>query len=235
MAKEDFTTYDESDANGRYDRTLESGQRLGITALNRTDDNHHVTKSMGAGHFTDFEHALDIYMDVVSDEESFYWVGTVWGVSNHKNDFEYHVANGYPCIFIGIKATTTNGEYAIMLLGVTDAGDRNEQHSDLHGVGGDFTLNEDTTYYLKVKRVTSTDKVYLGVYSTANLRDAGDGTDGDVGNIAFDGRDFDDTDFEYIYGSSSIHRNDSRIMTGYVENLDLQEGAVGRSHGYIIG
>jgi len=202
---EDFTTYDESDTPNRY--SFEGLHKLIITGLARTDDNLYIADSKGVGHFGDFEHLVEVYMDAVTDASTSYFVGTVWGVANEENDVVYFTNKD--AIFLIIRATVDNGKYAIAL---------QETYSGSSVVDTSIQINEDVIYYLKIKRVGTT--VTCDIYLSDANREAEESA---VDNLQI--LDCIETTFEYIYASSSYHYSIVRTMTGYVENLDLQEEA----------
>jgi hypothetical protein len=88
---------------------------------------------------------------------------------------------------------------------------------------------KNTDVYVRV--VTSGSSVVAGFYSTSGGRDAGDGTDGDLDNLAIT-LDSATLKFRYLYVAMSRDRY-GRKSSGYVENLELNEGAVKPSSGNV--
>jgi len=83
-----------------------------------------------------------------------------------------------------------------------------------------------TVYYMKFTRDNSVGTygtLYLDVYSTSSLRDAGSAGDGDEDTISLTLTEI--TKFRYLYVCQSYNNGTSTFKgTGYVENLDIDAG-----------
>jgi len=208
---EDFTTYTENDANGRFTVT---SSKIDVSGLRRDDQGHYVYKDKGVNHFDgDFEFLFEASVaDVGSDDSS--WMYMVM-VANAVNDFKGLEGASEDCIAADVYPYRPNdGDYRWGLQEL----DSGTGYLDYSYAGYTF----DTLYYLTLKRDEN-----VGTYGTAYLyvySDAARTTLVDSYSIALHTSK---KDYQYIYGVSA--RGDSptaaEAITGYVQNLDLQEAA----------
>jgi len=197
----DFTTFTENDANTRYSTTAST---LTITNLNRTDANHWITKQINLVG-TNFRFALDLTISASTNgTNDGMYIGQVFGLANEQDDLAYFWSSkaGF---WLVITRSGTSSQCGLALL---ETKTTNQSTSAV-------TLTKGTTYYLIVRRDGTT--LYLGVYSTSALRDAGDGTDGDIGNKSLS--NVTTISWTYIYGSSSRNTSTSITISGTVVNL----------------
>jgi hypothetical protein len=208
LAVEDFTTYTEVDVPADH---------IQFTGTNRIDhaayrdEDTYLYDDKGVAHFGDFTHKVDIRSDFQDND----WAGgSVWMLSNHIEDRnDLHTATNP---FIGVMIWGTNANRRIYLEESTGAGAWNQDWCN---------INANTWYYLLIKKTGV--NLICGIYSTAALRNAGDGTDGDVCNLAIV-LDIDYT-FRYVYACNSHNDGKNWWANNYVENLDLQENVSGSS------
>jgi len=203
MTLEDFTTYTEVDPTGAG---AESGH-IQFTAnhidgtVSRNEDAY-LYKDYLLNHFNNFTHIFDARVATGAADFS---VVAVYGISDTIND-RTGWNNG-----ISVQMHYNFPNDTIYLVEM-DSG-------SLISFDGfnDFILN--TWYFFKlVKNGTS---VVLGIYSTAELRDAGDGTDGNVDNLTLTLTA--DRSYQYIYGICSTN-DDADVLTNCdINNLDLAE------------
>ena len=208
MPTEDFTTYTEADPNNHLSET---SSRVTAAALIR-NESAYVYKDFGADHFDDFTHDFDMRCTAYSGDGAFFMTHSV---SNALADFlESGDGVGERVIGVSYYYDITSTQLRIYLWQYRAA----VMTSDFYGPA---SLN--VTYFIRMKK-TGTSLV-AGIYSTAALRNAGNGTDGDLDNLAIT---ISDDTYRYCYGGQSVTSswNPNSSMDAYVENLDLQEAAV---------
>jgi len=186
QVEEDFTTFTEYDANNRF--SIDNSTLLQIIGLDEADDNHNVIKDYTSGYWQDFTHTFRFLVDNATDSVTPGRAGAVWGLANARNDLAGIDSDNDEAFFLEIYQNATNLKFSLYLQQYT--GNKNDY------VTG---LDEDTWYYIMITR-TSTN-LYCGIYSTAVLRDAGDGTDGDIDNLAI--ASCLTTRFRYLYIANS--------------------------------
>jgi len=196
---EDFLTYTEVDTvNDRIQRVGDPSHHIDFVSSRNAEETY-VYKDFGVDHFGDFEHKVDAKM--VSGT----WLGHIWGLSNTVDElldcplwvsvaFRYGATSKFIYLYEYYDSTTYSDTCALTL---------------------------GTTYYLLIKKTGTT--LLCGVYSTSELRDAGDATDGDIDNLALTLHA--DHKFRYVYGCSSHTLTSAELGTFDIDNLDLQEGA----------
>ena len=203
-AYEDFTTYTEEDPTGAGG---ESGH-IQFTAYHIDHDAYrnedaYLYDDKGVDHFGDFEHLVDVRSDFL-EEESY---GIVWMLSNDVDDLYGLLVAQKTTIVLRFDS----------FLSILQLGEK-------YGVGwyedNSVALSADTWYYLKI--VKSGTSLVVGIYSTSGLRDAGDGTDGDVDNLALTLQA--DHLFRYNFACNTYHDDyTTNYMSNDIANLDLQE------------
>jgi len=207
MAKEDYTTYTEVDTVN--DRIQKTAHHIDFVSSRNAEETY-LYKDYGVDHFGDFTHKVDVVQTAGS------WVGYAWGLSNTVDE----LLDCDPRIGIyfyyasGANSTINLIEYS------------GAQYKDSFGP---FSLN--TPYYLLIKKTGTSLK--CGIYSTAELRDAGDATDGDIDNLALTLQA--DHKFRYVFGCSSFTLTSAGTGTFDIDALDLQEGAIKTSSATLAG
>jgi len=212
MATRDFLTATEVDPNGRIERTT---ARSTFTNLTNEEDAY-LYWDDGVNHYNgDFEHLIDVCMTAYSLDWGF---PAIWGLANLIDDYQ------------GI--VTANGdELSVHLQRRTDANAITlEERIAGTAYYALYNISLNTIYYLKIKRdetVGTFGTLYCYIYSDAartNLLS--------TLSLALHEKE----DFRYMYVTQSYNEGTSSSLSGYCENLDLQEPPpVGRSHAYIIG
>lgn len=221
---EDFTTYTEYDEGD--DITVDSNT-LTFSALQTRGDTYYVYDDKGSAHFdTDWEHRELVNISYI------YTSGLPllphWCVCNspdldwydlHEATSDYHIA--YARRYLGTQSFYL-AEY-----------DESIGYSDYYD---GFGLS--TTYYMTLERDEG-----IGTYGTLYEYICTGNYYGESGSNLVDTLAVtlhEKADFQYIYTLMSYDTGDQGYSaSGYVEDLDLQEGpppeAVGYSFGYIIG
>jgi|GEM_PF-1428486 len=200
MAVEDFTTYTEVDPNSHITVTA---SRVAYAGLSTSEDAY-VYKDKGVDHFAgDYEHLATVLIDAVTgDGLVFNWVlanliNDMKGIADAAGDY-----NG-----AATRYTNSDTSYKVSLYERVGA----SAYSDVY-VGA-----VDTIYYLKIKRdegVGTYGTLYCYIYSDAartNLLD--------TLTLTLHEKE----DFRYIYACNSYNNASGFTITGYTENLDLQE------------
>lgn len=200
---EDFTTYTEVDiAADRIQKIANHAD-----CLSYRNEDVYLYKDKGVDHFGDFSHRVD----GKSDFAQLYGIGAIWSLQNYIGNFRGGYEGGKPGICLMFAQNVIN-ERRAQLVEITG------------GAGGYYAdasvvLSANTMYYFLIKK-TGTSLV-CGIYSSAALRNAGNGIDGDIDNLSLTLHS--DWKFQYVYGCSSWNDNLNYYTNIDTENLDLQE------------
>lgn len=193
MAVENFLTYLENDPNTKI--TVTSNK---IDVENEAwNAESYVRGDKGVGHFGDFEHLVDVYID--SGMGANVWTGG-WAMSNGSNTYTEMDAANEGLYLLCQKTEVGSSRFLIR--------DLTNDNSDDGTVGAD-----DTWFYLKIKRsgTTLTVEIYSDSARTAWV---------DTLTIVCS------TDFyRYVFGFSN-RESGTNIVYLEVMNLDLQEVVV---------
>jgi len=195
MTLEDFTTYTEVDPNSH----------IGLVGTNHVDfkayknEDAYLYKDKGAGHFTDFEHKIDVKL-ISADNTG---QGFVWALANLVDDWKgIDDANGSA---LGVFLYGSVATYYLYLRELYLGTAYNDSCS----------INLNTPYYLTIKRVGNaftckvyTDSARTNLYATLSLNlQAGQ------------------PNHRYVYASQTLNSASTYTLDCDVENLDLQEAA----------
>ena len=207
MAIEDFTTYTEVDPNSH----------IGLVGTNHIDfdaygnEDAYRYKDKGAGHFTDFEHKVDVRL--ISGSED-YCYGGCWMLSNDIDDINGLCTAGKSNLHIRVGRWPT--DQAWILLDENYLG----THYYTYYVG-----IYNTWYYLTIKKTGTA--LECEIYSDSARTNL-------LSTLALTLHDT--YNFRYIFAAATYNENQARVAVLDIENLDLQEApAVGPSRAYIIG
>lgn len=206
MAVEDFTTYTEVDPNNHI--ALQGTNHIDATVTRNEDA--YLYKDKGNNHFGDFEHKIDIRIPSAAAADS--WIAH-WVLNNNVDDIYGNRTAGKTQIYTA--SYRGSGTMQTMYI-VEDYAKANYYHQLQALVA--------TWYYLTIKKAGTalTCKIYSDSARTTLLTTL---------SLVLHA----DHKFRYIYATNSHNDNQSYQMDADIENLDLQEPAVGRSFGYIIG
>lgn len=206
MALEDFTTYTEVDVGA--DRIQKTANHIDHLAYR--NEITYVYDDKGVDHFGDFEHKIDALSDFAGVNP----ISAIWMLANDLGSVIPLIAADKTFILLQLYKAATS-DFRLYLREHYDSGNY---------INGPVAISASTTYYLLVKKTGTA--LVCGIYSTAGLRDAGDGTDGDVGNLALTLHA--DHQFRYIYPCNSWKDTDTSYHNVDIDNLDLQEA--GEAH-----
>jgi hypothetical protein len=210
MATENFIGYTETDPDTVI---TVAASKVSWVQLERNSDAY-VYDDKGAAHFGgDFDHKLDVQITTgIADGGA----GGFWALTNSVNDWAGLVTASAD----GLRVYWYRGAGPVYYIGLTELDAGTEYEDSWNGA------SLDTTYYLRIKRdesVGTYGTIYCGIYSTSGLRNAGDGTDGDVDNLAVT-LHTSKKDFRYVFAVMSSNTGDNdKESDGFSENLDLQE------------
>ena len=200
MALEDYTTYTEVDTgNDRIQKTANHVDHLAT----RNEDTY-LYKDKDVGHFTDFTHKVDAKSDFAIN----YAIGAVWMLSNDLDDI-YGLYNTNKTCILAFMHNYGNANRIRLW----------EIHASGIYADDSVVVSANTTYYLLIKKTGTALK--CGIYSTAELRDAGDATDGDVDNLALTLQA--DHSFRYVFACNTYNSGHAISENNDIDNLDLQE------------
>lgn len=195
MPYEDFTTFTEVESTGN-NFWSQTSTRNTFTGIIGTDDSH-VYKDFGAGYFGDYEHWLDIEITSITGSND---RAIIWAVSNAIGAYDVSVGQ-----ILQIR-TSSGTKFSIYL---TDKGNSNE-------VSAYGLFDPNTSYYIKIYR--SGTSVTFKVYPSASDRE------NDTNVITTQSITGQTTTWRYLYGGMGGKFGSSNPLSGYVKNLDLNEG-----------
>jgi hypothetical protein len=200
LAVEDFTTYTEVDPNSRISKTA---TRTTFTALTR-DEDAYVYYDYTANHFAgDFEHLLTISSDTTSGDLG---DAGLWQMTNALDDRGGLYSANEPTLFV-------SAYFGVLQLHEYDSPAADYQSAN-------YSITANTPYYLKIKRdesVGTYGTIYCYVYT-----DAARTTLVATLSVALHTSK---KDYRYVGVSWSADYNNAANITGYSENLDLQEAS----------
>ena len=216
MAIEDLTTYTEVDPNGHI--TVDANTST-FTDLPRNEDAY-VYKDKGVDHFNgDFEHLSEIYSSAGTASGMVY----INVLANLVDDAKGIYAGGGDMLTLLIHMDSANAPSLYM----------REYVAGTEYTAGPYAFSPSTLYYLKFKRdegVGTYGTLYCYLYSDAartNLLT--------TLTLTLHAK----KDFRYIYVTQTYNSATTEVITGYYQNLDLQEAppppAGGACYGYVIG
>ena len=198
MATENFTTYTEVEEVADIFSVAAGKIDFSNVPL---DETSYVYKDFSAGHFGDFEHKVTVYLSDVNEGSSTSLCGL--GQSNELTVFPLHTGDGL--------STNIRGQDSVSLrdIRILEIDGGSEGASDL----GVILVN--TIYYLTISRSGTT-------YQTLVYDDSGRTNLIHTLSITCIA-----TTFRYNMAAETgdYGANGGRRITGYIENLDLQEGA----------
>ena len=203
MAVVDFTTFTEVDPAGDISIT---STKITSTA-NDTQNNAYVYKDMGVDHFNgDFTHYFEVQLETGSDtgqRQNF------WAMANNVGEQDaLQVADQSHFAW----SFGDEGANTLRRLYETDGA------TDYTDTDNNTTLGYGTLYYVRVKRdeaVGTYGTLYVDIYS-----DSGRTTLIDSQSLTLHTSK---KDFRYIYGEMNDGRTQAGVVTGYTQNLDLNE------------
>jgi len=203
MVLEDFLDYTEVDiVADRIQRTGDPSYHIDHLAYR--NEITYVYDDKGTDHFGDFEHKVDVLSDFAGNNPC----SAVWMLANALGSVVPLQDANETFILIQVYRAGA-GDYRMYL----------REWYTTYYLNGPVAVSASTTYYLLIKKTGTT--LVCGIYSTAGLRDAGDGTDGDVGNLALTLQA--DHKFQYIYACNSWKDTNISGHAVDIDNLDLQE------------
>lgn len=200
---EDFTGYNETDDPTKV---TVGANVITLTAGDR-DENYYVTKSFGAGYFTDFTQWVDVNVTALTNDAISAF--PCWAISNADDDLkDIDDANG-DSIFIYVLRITTDTHYSFII--------QNCDGGVATTSSGIVAVAVNTPSYLSITRSSTT--MTVQVYSTAALRIAGGA--GDVETITLT---VVNTAFRYVYGLGSFNNGlTDKDISGTISNLALKQ------------
>lgn len=192
MALEDFTTYVETDPGGKFTVAANTVTVAGVTRVHE----YHIEDDKGAGHFTDYEHLVQIKMT----SGAAYSSCAAQYVTNVANTREEMKAANHG-IVVYMYLTSTNVP-KIYIMNYTN------DNSDY------YTGVNNTDYWLTIKRVNATTTATVKIYSDA-LRTVL------VDTLTIES---DTTAYSKVGVCCNEEKlSGTQAWSGYVKDLDLQE------------
>jgi len=200
MATEDFTSYTETDPNNHLSQTAARSTFSGLTR----GESCYLYKDKGAGHFDlsqDFEHLFDFRITSIADR-SFVNLWSLWNALGDLYDNKV-VSDGLVVLFYHSSTSTRE-------VGCRIYKDGNQYSSTR------FTISADTTYYVKIIWTASTNTLELRVYTDAARTNL-------LGSTSVSQSGVDNLRYIMVPQSGTTDTYVNVAISGYVENLDLQE------------
>lgn len=194
MPLEDFTTYTEVDPNNHIAKTANH-----VDWQDYRNEDAYLYKDKGAGHFTDWEHKIDVKRLSVSGNA----LGWTWLLSNNVDDAKGLVTGAKT--FIGAYLMRSGG---IDYLEIEECSSGTEYSTY-------YVISLNTWYYLTLQKVGTafTCKVYSDSARTNLLTTL---------SLTLHG----DWNFRYVFACDSWNTGSAIYGDIDIENLDLQEGGV---------
>jgi hypothetical protein len=192
---EDFSTYTEVDPNNKLSVTSST---VSATWINE-GDTAYVRDSKGAGHFKDFAHLFEAYMN---DQGAGYFYFCPWAISNGSSTWS---AMGTADEGIAVYNQSFNSVYCRWAC--QDFTNDNSDYGNLQ------TL--DTLYYAKVERNGTTFTV--AIYSDSGRTSL-------VDTLTITCAAASSASYEYVHGWANAGSG-ADVNSAYSQNLDLQEAA----------
>lgn len=202
MGASDFTTFTEFEEDDRIQKTAYHADFLAYM-----NEDAYLYKDMGAAHFTDFIHRIDIKR--VSHFGT-HCGAFLWMLSNDIQDGNALQTASKTFISIYVQYWYEWAATRIRLF---------ESYGGVGYLDSSVDITEGVMYYLKI--VKSGTSLVCGIYSTAELRDAGDGTDGDIDNLALTLQA--DHTFRYVWVCNTWDSAETPYSHNDIENLNLGE------------
>lgn len=201
MAYQDFTTWIEgADTGGALSQTA---SRATFTALELSDDAY-LYKDFSAGHFDgDFEHLFEILLSIQGSDATVF----AYLLANVPGSFQDVHGAGGPTLCV---SSTSFFIFHLFALQETEGVD----------VYQDAWINAqlNTLYFITVERDES-----VGSFGTAYLYIRTGSHDGALQYLVTVALHTSKKDFRYLEATTGFHVAGSNPITGYVQNLDLQE------------
>jgi len=196
--------------------TAVTATRSTVTQLIRSDEAI-LYKDYGGGHFdlaVGIEHDFDFLCD-----DTDYGGGSgdttvavcSWALTNDINDFDALWVGNKHFIVAALSGDNIVNKYHLTLYEINNAGVVASDES--------INLNEDQQYWVKITILGNAWKA--GIYSSLVLRNAGDGTDGDIDNLSVTLSSAVLT-FQYLYSVMS-RDNYTFWITAWQQNYDIHE------------
>ena len=205
MPVENFTTYTSVDPNEKFTIT---STRITFDSLTG-NETAYVYKDMGENHFDgDFEHLVTISWADDSVKNTY---ASQWALTNELNDLTTIYDNSGS--FLAARMTMESENWCRIYILEIDSGDWNADITPDAGI-----YDNDTPYYFKIIRdesVGSYGTIYLYIYDDAERTSLVD----TLSVVLHSSK----KDFRYIFGAASFKTGQVVTVSGYNENLDLQE------------
>lgn len=195
--------------------TIPVETRVLVTELDRADEAI-LYKDFGAGHF-DLANGIEHDFDFLPDETDYAGgAGStsqavmIWALANEVGTFQDLCDIGNTFLSIFISGNTLADHYTLEAM-----------ERKVVSINRDYSvvLDEDVQYWVKVTILGNAWKV--GIYSSLELRNAGDATDGDVDNLSVT---LSSSAFTWRYFYAAMSReNYSFWITAWAQAYDLHE------------
>lgn len=207
-AYEDFTTYTKVDLNSHISKT---SSRVTFTTLLRSESAY-VYKDKDVGHFSgDFEHLIEAMLTDKSLGTGYTPKSFIWLLGQAIGD--YLTVEGSNVLAVSLDASSAT----VVTIGLWEYYAEAPSYTDVS-----ISLSYYTQYYLTIERDES-----IGTYGRlyCYIRTGShSGSLVDTLQLDLHGKE----DFQYIYAGQSVTSgsNPNAWVSGYCENLDLQEAYV---------
>jgi hypothetical protein len=207
MESEDFTIYTEVDPNSRVTK---AATIINFTNIQR-DETAYVAFDYSAGHFGgDFTHQVEALISTVATTNG---LAFVWGLANQLNDLRNINVDA------GDKDNQavfwTNASVKRFALRVGEDGAVTDDLS--------APVSANTNYYLTIIR--DDDGGANGTGQLTVFIRTGSHTGTLIDTLTVDCKAGEQNDFRFIYGFSSHNNGATSALSGYVQNLNINEAA----------
>lgn len=200
MAVEDYTTYTEVDPNNHINYV--GTNHIDFDSYENEDC--YAYKDFGTDYFTDFVHYVDVKVVGGTSGAAFNAYG--WCLANNLNDISGQILSIY--LRCSYNSTKTNK----VLFGIRENYSGSTYYDN---TGWNLTLGQ--MYYFRIEKNGTS--LICDIYSTAELRNAGSGSDGDIDTLSLTLHA--DHSLRYCYSACNLHAIGAEFCETDHENLDL--------------
>ena len=206
MATQNFSTYTEVDVAANV-VAIDSAAQCSATSIDR-DEAAYIYKDFGASHFAgDFEHLFECQVSSGSGNAGFVYLDGLANAVGGLGAIDGAGGTWISPVFV----YSTSPDY-LLYLRECDAGTLYQDTS---------SISASTSYYCKhVRTEGAPSTVTLYIYTDAARTNLHDTLSLNLNQA--------DTDYRYLYAiAGSNDGAGSRLLSGYIKDLDLQEAAAG--------
>lgn len=196
MAKEDLTTYTESDPSSNLDV---SSDTITVTSAKR-NEHYYVVKDFGTDYFNGLD--IDFRLHHLSTSSA----GGLLGALGLSSTLNYQASWGETTsIFICTVETTESTREMRLYRGYDSAMDS-------------ISISADTNYYCTLSRSTSSDTVTVSIYTDSDRTSL-------FGTLELSGFGT-GTKYRYFYAAVSRYNGNTKYASGYIAGIEINSAKI---------